>query len=257
MPRRLLLMRIFKVSYTKLICRFIFLGALFTTTAFAQPKATVEFFGGYSLPLADLKGKFGDYQANFAGNGNPDSNTYFMSSGISYGLAFKKPLFIKNGNFNLVACIIFNAFGQSKDYDSVSVKLRQNLLSVSLGAEWQFAPKRGKINPFAGIDFVGSVVNGSLIQTYPSVTYTNNLKAAFRLGFMLGGGVDFVLHQNVGLVCGAKYVFANLIGKDYQNPVGSTYYLGDAEHVINGATYPSKNIRFIQFYGGVSFYFGR
>jgi outer membrane protein W len=237
--------------------RFLILGLFLSTIAFAQPKATVQFFGGYSLPLADMKGHFGDSLGNFTSNGNPDTNTYFLTYGINYGISFKKPLFLKNGNFNLVASIIFNAFGQSKDYSTENVKLRQNILSLALGAEWEFAPKKAKINPFAGIDIIGSIINGSLTETFPSTVNTLNLKAAFRIGFMLGGGVDFVLHQNVGMVIGAKYAFANLIGKDYAADFGSNYNLGDKEHTIGNAVYPAKNIKFIQFYGGVSFYFGR
>ena len=250
-------MNISKGNGKILMYRFLILGVLFSAVTFAQPKATIQFFGGYTLPLADMKGNFGAYQSNFAGNGNPDTNTYFLSYGINYGISFKKPLFIKNGNFNVTASVMFNAFGQSKDYDSVSVKLRQNLLSLALGAEWEFSPKRGKIDPFVGIDLIGSVVNGSLTETYPATTLSLSMKGAFRLGFMIGGGVDFMLHQSVGFVVGARYAFANVIGKDYSSDIGTTYFLGDAQHTINGAVYPAKNIRFIQFYGGVSFYFGK
>lgn len=250
-------MNIAKENRVRFMYRFFILGLLFSTVSFAQPKATIQFFGGYSLPLADLKGKFGDNQSSFTGNGNPDTNTYFMSYGINYGLSYKKPFFVKGGNFNLVGSIIFNAFAQAKDYDSVNVKLKQNILTIALGAEWQFSPKKGKIDPFAGIDITGSVFNGSLTQTYPTTTYTNNLKAAFRIGFMVGGGIDFMLHQSVGAVIGAKYVFANLIGKNYTKDAGTNYYLSDAQHTVGSAVYPAKNVRFIQFYGGVSFYFGK
>lgn len=234
--------------------RYILIGLLLGGIAFAQPRATVQFFGGYSLPLGDLRGNFGDTTITPY---NSDSLTYLMSYGINYGITYKRPVFMKSGNFNLIASLLFNAFGRSKDFNNVTVKLKQNIISLCVGAEWQFSPKRGVVNPFIDFEFMGNVFNGSLTQEFSSTTYTITMRSAFRLGVITGGGIDFALHQNVGLIIGAKYSYANLVGRGYVKDTDKNYGLNDKEYTIGNALYPARNIEFIQFYGGVSFYFGK
>lgn len=234
--------------------KFLILVVFIAAISNAQPKATVQFFGGYSLPLGMLKGSFGDTTIT---PNNSDSLTYLMSSGINYGISYKRPMFIKKGNLNLVGSLLFNSFRQSKDYNAVSVKLKLNMFSLSLGGEWQFAPKRGKVNPFVNLQFMANMLNGSLTQEFSSTTYSMAMKTAFRLGFITGGGIDFPFHQNVGVVVGINYAFANVIGKDYTPNTDKNYYLNDKKYVLDNVNYEARDIRFLQFYAGVSFYFGK
>ena len=84
------------------------------------------------------------------------------------------------------------------------------------------------------------------------------MKSTFRVGIGAGGGIDFAFHQNVGIVIGAKYTFANIIGKSSGTSASTQiYYLNDGEYTDNGAVYKPRNIQYLQIYGGVSFYFGK
>lgn len=220
---------------------------------YSQPKATVQFFGGYTAPLGDYKGTFGDSTITPY---TSDSLTYLMQSGINYGVSFKKPV-TKKSNIYITASLAFNSIGQNKSFKTLTVKLRQSIFSFAMGAEFQVAPVKSKINPFAGAELTANIFNGSLTQSNSTTTLTLNMRGAFRLGFMVGGGVDFAFHQNVGLIVGVKYAYTNVIGKKYEADTENDYGLNDAEYTINGAVYPSRKIQFLEFYGGVSFYFGK
>lgn len=227
---------------------------------YSQPTATVQFIGGYSLPLGDYSGKFGDTQFMFTGNGNPDSNTYFMRSGFNYGIFVKIPI-NKKSPFSIKGGVAFNVFGQSKEYTdgvgSITVTLKQSLLGITLGGEYDFGYRKNKVRPFLGAELSGNFFAGSYIEDYIDSVETFNLNGAFRLGVNVVGGVDVQLHNNIGALIGAKYAFANMIGKSYEADRRPNYNLNDKSYTINNINYPSKNITYLQFYGGLSFYFGR
>lgn len=238
----------------------IFSVILLNYTVLTQPKATVQMVVGYSLPLPDLKGTFGETRSTFTGNGNPDSNTYFMKSGINYGLQLKLPLG-KRSNFNFTGGVVFNVFSNSKDYNdstgNVSVNLTQSILGLNFGGEYSFSSKKSRVNPFAGVEISVNFFSGKYTEEYVDKTNTLNLNSTVRLGLQAGGGIDFVLHNNVGAVIGFKYGLANIVGKSYEADTQKNYNLNDGEYTVNGSTYKKKNISFLQLYGGVSFYFGR
>ena len=232
---------------------------LINITAFSQPTATVQFYAGYSIPLGDLKGTFGPTFNTWTG-GNPDTNTYYMKSGINYGLYIKLPVKRKSP-IHITGGVGFNAFSNSVLYDDSSgtadISLSQSYLGIALGSEYNFATKKSKINPFVGAEFMVNIIGGKLTIVYPAETKTYTMNSTLRLGVQLGAGVDFVVHNNIGVVFGAKYTIANLIGKSFKEDIGLTYNLGDKSHELNGSSYPDKNIQYLQLYGGMSFYFGR
>jgi hypothetical protein len=238
----------------------IFLSLTIQNRSFSQPTATVQFYGGYSMPLADLKGSFGKTFATWTGGGNPDSNTYFMKSGVNYGIYVKLPISRKS-NVNIVGGIGFDAFSNYASYDDSlgtgEFDLSLSVLSIIIGSEYIFQTKKSKINPFIGAEASINVFGGKLTAVYPTITNEYSMNSTIRLGFQVGGGIDFVIHNNIGILVGAKYAYANLIGKIYKPDIGFKYNLGDDEHTSNGATYPEKKIMFLHFYGGMSFYFGR
>ena len=82
----------------KYIVCFIVLVVITGSTALSQPYAIVQFFGGYSAPLGDFKGDFGD--TSLLPLGSPDTSNYLLKSGINYGITFKKPV-IKSGQLML------------------------------------------------------------------------------------------------------------------------------------------------------------
>lgn len=243
--------------YLVMICIGLFLAV---NSAKAQPTGTVQFYGGYSMPLGDLKGEFGSTFDTWTGNGNPDTNTYFMKSGISYGIYVKFPVKRKSP-VQVTGGVGFNVFSNSQVYNDATgaadISLTQSHLAVVLGAEYNFAKPKTKFNPFIGAEAMVNVIGGKLTIIFPEETKDFSMNSTIRLGLQFGGGMDIVVHNNIGIVLGAKYAFANLVGKSFEEDFGTKYNLGDAEHDLNGASYPSKNIQYLHLYGGMSFYFGR
>lgn len=237
----------------------IFLLILIDSNVFSQPKATVQFLAGYSFPMGDLKGSFGSTYSTWTGNGNPDTNTYFMKSGISYGINVKIPV---NRKFpvNIIGSVGFNSFSNSAEYDDPtgrgSMELSQNMFTVTLGGEFSLFRKESRFVPFAGVEGMLNLISGNLtIEETETTEYTMN--STSRFGLQLSGGFDYVFHNNLGITVGARYAMANLFGKSYAPDVSRKYNLGDGEHTTNGITYPAKKINFLTIYGGLSFYFGR
>jgi hypothetical protein len=245
-----------KISILTVLLSLLLIGV----TGFSQPKATVQMIIGYSLPMPDLKGNFGETRNTFTGNGNPDSNTYFMKSGLNYGLQIKLPLGRKS-NINFTGGIVFNVFKNSTDYsdsiDNVNINLKQSILSINLGGEYTFSTKKSTVNPYIGVGLSLNFITGKYTEEYINSTNTLNLNSAFRVGLLADAGVDLVLHNNVGILIGAKYGIANLIGKSYEEDTQTRYNLNDAEYTNSSGTYKAKSISFLQLYSGVSFYFGR
>ncbi|HRJ85220.1 MAG TPA: opacity family porin [Ignavibacteria bacterium] len=245
-----------KYILAALVITFVFLGE----KALSQPTGTVQFYGGYSIPMGDLKGEFGNTFDTWTGNGNPDTNTYFMKSGINYGIYVKFPVKRKSP-VQITGGIGFDVFSNSKIYDdntgAADISLTQSHLAIVLGAEYNFATKKSKLNPFIGAEAMLNVIGGKLTIIYPTETKDFSMNSTMRIGLQLAAGLDIVVHNNIGIVLGGKYAFANLVGKSYEPDFGTQYNLGDAEHENNGATYPAKNIQYLHLYGGLSFYFGR
>lgn len=244
----------------KLIIIAIFTIITINNISLSQPSATVQMIVGYSLPIGDLKGNFGETRSTLTGNGNPDSNTYFMNSGINYGIFIKIPV-SKKSKFNINGGVAFNIFSNSAEYNegtgSVTIDLKQSILGVTLGSEYNFATKNSKVNPFIGAELSLNFFSGKYVEDYIDSTETLTLNSAVRGGINISAGVDFVLHNNIGAVLGAKYSIANLVGRDYKEDTRRNYNLNDKSYVNGNVSYPAKSITFLQLYGGVSFYFGR
>lgn len=236
-----------------------------TGVLYSQPAATVQLFGGVSFPLPDLKGDFGTTRQQFTGNGNPDSNTYFMKSGFNYGLAFKLPINRKKLPYlNATGSLTINSFGNDITYNIadtnyITSDLNQTLISFGTGLEYNLAGKKTIVNPYAGIEMIMTLFSGeySEFDKYLATTTTFKLIHTVRIGFRVNAGIDWVLHNNVGANIGARYTYANLIGKSSGKDEQLKYYLNDGERVDQGTTYPARNITYLQIFGGVSFYFGR
>ncbi|MCI0448224.1 MAG: PorT family protein [Chlorobi bacterium] len=219
---------------------------------YSQPKFTINVFGGYNLPLPDLKGDVSDSVDR--------EGTYVTKNGFNAGLIGKYAV-DKKGMFRITLGGSYNSFSGEGDYihtNNVSVHNKINIITIGAGAEYAFLPK-GKANPFLGVDLTGNFFSGEYEETTTAITDHDEgteifkLKSASRFGIGVGGGVDFAFSKNIGGVVGFKYHLSNLIGRDYDSiaAVGE-YNLNDKE----SGSISSKNISYFQFYAGVSFYFG-
>jgi len=231
----------------KIITMALFWGLVLVSSNFAQPKIILQVYGGYSLPLPDLRGdiplKTGD-------------NNYQMKNGFNFG-ADGKYAFEKSGKFRVTASLNYNMFTNSGDMELVEngVEIHKiNIFTAGIGLEYSFLPKNN-INPFIGAEITGNFFNGKIkTEIGDTLGSENSLKSESRFGLLFNGGVDIVSSKNIGIVVGVKYNLANLFGKDSSSVSDNEYALWDKEYVYNGNTIPAKNIQFLQLYAGVSFY---
>jgi len=231
--------------------------------SFSQKKFTAQFYGGYSIPVADFKGSY------------PDSLTYInyrtaktllTSYGINFGVKGK---FIvdSSGSQALTLGAEYNSFTGNKDYPGQSYKNKVNIFTFNAGIEYAINPSN-KIVPFAGLDLAANFFSGKSEGSGDSTVILNR-KSETRFGVIAGAGVDIKMWNSAGIVFGVKYSLTNLIGKksesvntgipsitDIENEgstTGSEVPLND--ETVSGN--PGKSINFIQFYLGVSYYFGK
>jgi len=228
-----------------------------TGSIFAQPRLVIAVTGGYNLPLPQLKGTIDSANSELG-------ESYFVKTGFNLGLSGKYAL-DKKGKVRLTFGGSYNKFTGEEAYshtNDVAYHTNMSILSANLGAEYSFSP-REKTAPFIGLDLTGNFLSGKTEETVtiPTTadhndpgTTTTNLKSASRFGLAVGGGVDVAFNKSIGAVFGAKYHFANLIGKDYiATSSAGEYNLNDKE---NG-TMKAKNIMYFQLYLGVTFYFNQ
>ncbi len=234
---------------------------VFNLISFSQPRTILQFIGGYSIPMGDMKGRFDDNRLIY--KNNADSNTYFLQNGYNFGLIIKNAPFRKNINLKITGGITYNYFSQKHDYSNASfqpfiVTYNQRIFTIALGGEYAFMTKRSKINPFAGAEITANFFSGQYVETYDSsnTSNTKTLNPTSRFGIQFNGGVDFVLGQRAGVVVGAKYNMANLVGRNSQGDTQSNYSLNDKDAVISGVSYHSRNIFYLQLYVGLSVYLG-
>ncbi|MBE2225701.1 MAG: outer membrane beta-barrel protein [Ignavibacteria bacterium] len=238
---------------------FTLLAAILTLTGSiaAQPRLVIAVTGGYNLPLPPLKGTIDSVNSELG-------ESYFVKTGYNLGLSGKYAL-DKKGRVRVTFGGSYNKFSGEETYshtNDVRLHTTMGIISANLGAEYSFTP-REKTAPFVGLDLTGNFFSGKSEETVtiPTTadhndpgTTTTNLKSASRFGLAVGGGVDVAFNKSIGAVFGAKYHFANLIGKEYiATSSAGEYNLNDKE---NGSL-KAKNIMYFQLYLGVTFYFNQ
>ncbi|MBE2225816.1 MAG: hypothetical protein IAE93_00670 [Ignavibacteria bacterium] len=252
--------------------RILLLSALFlicSASLTSQTKLNLTVFGGYTMPVADLKGSYPDTMGTNLLNFDK-SGTLLTSGGFNIG-AIGKYAVDTLGKARITAGFNYNSFSGSKDYQrtnaTLTYKNKVNIFTISAGAEYGFFPKK-KFNPFIGLDLAMNFYSGK-IEASGDSTFTIQRKSESRIGVIANGGVDIKLNSSIGAVIGVKYALTNLIGKkteirnttvntltdDEETGTSSFRELGlnDEENSSN----PAKTLNYLQFYAGVSFYFGR
>lgn len=236
----------------------ILLFLFITANINSQPATTIHFFGGYAIAMGDMKGKFGDTWATY--QTNPDSNTYFLQNGFSFGMDLKFAPY-KKRNFKIIGGVHFSTFSQGAQYsdtsNSVQIDYALRVFTFCIGAEYAYVTKNNKINPFVNARFALNLFSGNYDETYSDGNTTNlTLNSTHRFGLQIGGGIDIPLGQRFGLIAGLNYNMANLFGKESSGDFGTNYSLNDKEGVVNNEKYNNRDINFLQIYAGFSLYLG-
>ncbi len=228
---------------------------------YAVPKWNIHVIGGYTTTLPDLKGTF---PADLESGKNP--TPYFVNNGFNFG-ADVKYYVDKKSTFGIMLALTYTMLSSGdigvSNLDSNNIfgigsgtwRTDMNLFTIGVGAEYDFAPKR-PANPFVNVQFTTNIIGGKTTfeQSGGSVpSYEANMESAIRFGATFAAGVDVKLSKNVGVVIGGRYAFANLFGKDSTTSTSTTYGLNDKETT----TQKSRKMAYLQFYAGMSFYFGQ
>ncbi len=217
------------------------------------PKFNVHITGGYTFTLPDLNG---NYPTDLSKNPTP----YFIKNGFNGG-ADAKYYIDKKSTFGIMLSLTYSGLssGDLAVTDSTigtgTYRTNLNIFTIGVGAEYDFAPKR-PANPFVNVQFTTNIFSGKTTFNATSGASTSgSLASATRFGAMFGAGVDVKLSKTIGIIAGGRYAFANLFGKQSDtSSTSGTYGLNDKENPVTGEK--SKKIAYLQFYAGVSFYFG-
>ncbi len=231
----------------KITAAFIILFISLTGTCIAQPRLTLHAYGGYSIPLPNMKGEI-PQGVNY--------NDYGLKYGYNFGIDAKYAI-EKSAKVKITASVNYNIFRNNDilpQYDNANESRKLNILTAGFGAEYSFLPKNN-VNPFLGVEFTGNFFNGIVTDQIGDTTHTEyNLKAESRYGFQINAGVDVISSKRIGVIAGVRYNFANLFGKDSASVSQGEFALWDKEFSSNGTTIAAKKIQYLQLYAGVSFY---
>ncbi len=233
----------------------------------SQTKYSISVYGGYSLPLADLKGDFPDTLSTSSYLDFNKSSTLLTKSGYNIGVKGKYCIDTL-GKANFTAGLNYNSFSGSMDYRRTQATLtyqnKVNIFSISAGAEYDFFPKK-KFNPFIGLELAMNFYSGK-IEASGDTTFTLQRKSESRFGVAANAGLGIMLNKSIGAVIGVKYSLTNLIGKKTETTTSTT--ITDAEETgssslkeiglndEDSSNNKSKTLYFLQIYAGISFYFG-
>ncbi|MEO8210438.1 MAG: hypothetical protein ABI840_07745 [bacterium] len=229
-----------------------------TNTSFSQPKFILNVTGGYSQPVGNFRNSI-ELSDTIA-----DNWPYLMKTGYNLGLTGKLTM-NKTGSFKMVFSLDYNGFKNwgniisnenvltdgsgSLEPGTVYFLPDVSIIVASVGGEYGFNPK-ATANPFIGLDLTGNFFGGSFSSNPSSNFPKSQLKSETRLGLQFGGGVDVNFNNYIGGVFGLKYNLANLFGKgDFESD-------GSSNQIVLNDNAGSRNISYLQFYAGVSFYIG-
>lgn len=239
---------------------------LLTAYSLSQKKFTVNVYGGYTMPLSDMKGTFPDT----LGFDIRRSKTLLTSFGINAGVQGKYVV-DSLGNARVTGALNYNTFSGSQDYKVASgimtYKNRVNIITLSAGMEYVINPLK-KYVPFIGLEIAANFYDGMVEGTGDSI-FTLNRKSETRFGVVGNAGVELKFWKSTGIVIGIKYAMTNLAGKKSEiiktnTPIQDT---GEIEGLGEGYELPlndeysststNKILNYLQFYAGLSINFGK
>jgi len=204
---------------------------------------------GGLLPMNDLKGELSTVSLT---NGATSAKGYFEKWGYSLGLTGKLPAG-KKGNIRPKISIIYNVFNNSGT-DSTSTVIIEpsiNILQVGLGLEYVLL-KSGNFLPYIEAEFNANILTGSITFTEASgnLSFTANYNRNVRYGISGGAGVEYQINKVYSLVGGARFSYANLIGKE--SDLTGAHDFNDAAYNVKGFDIKQKIMTYLSFYFGVS-----
>jgi hypothetical protein len=239
----------------------------FCQTTKNKPFFTIDVSGGVDLPLLDLKGTgpLGIYQ--------------FTEYGVSVGPCIAVNVKMAVYTQKMLQLRLYTLFGYSHftndgagginigivkpPWPTGSIppagylnggtsSVRMNLPYGGIGFEYaQYTDRAARSSFNFDFDVALTLVNGRAYQTdINGVETFNTFHSSPRLGFGFNVFWNYRLSPVVGINLGSRFQWSNLIGKSSNNTDE------DAWMFLNDDT-NGRNIAFLNFFGGMSFYFGK
>ena len=163
----------------------------------------------------------------------------------------------------------FNGTGTYTPTDTTGTsQLRINIPYAALGIEYAIYTDKRLLSSFNfGFDIAVSVIFGRETETYgyniPGVgsagtEVEHNIKSNSRFGIGLNAIYNYRLSKAFGFNVGTRFQWANLLGKsdDASTGDGKIFLLDDGDGSLNSNLINSRNIGFLRFFAGASFYIG-
>jgi len=278
---------------TKTTLLFLFLFTFFAVNSFSQVKTTsskwksptlsIDIIGSFDLPIQDAKGNMADFftYKNYGTKAGFGAQFNFKFGLGRYGqyrpyitLGYAQ---LQNSDDN-TAYIDSNEIANgyplrgSEVYSSTPGKSVMILRNPYIGAGFEYAftladKKKRMWIPFVGAEFLLNVITGIYRQT-PTTSVNPTLsglevpftiKSDIRFGIGAGAGVNVRLGRSAGIVFGAKYKLANLIGKksDLLHEENKMNLLDKAATDLNTNLSKDRNIGYMEFYVGATIFMGK
>jgi len=281
------------MKLTKITFLFLLLSFLFAVNSYSQVKKTsskwksptfsIDIIGSFDVPLQESKGNIGDFftyknygtkvgfgaQFNFKfGLGRYGQYRPYISLGYAQ---------LENTDNN-VAYIDSNEIANgyplrgSEVYSSTPGKSKMILRNPYFGAGFEYAftmadKKKRMWIPFIGAEFLLNIITGIYRQT-PTTSVNASLsglevpftiKSDIRFGIGAGAGLNVRLGKSAGIVFGAKYKLANLIGKksDLLHEENKMNLLDAAATDFNTNLSKARNIGYMELYLGATIFMGK
>jgi hypothetical protein len=222
------------------------------------PSITIEVNGHYNFGIFELSA---DDNGDFSSSQFVNGQNFGVRHGFGVYTALKLNL-QEEGHFRLCINTSYNRFSSGVNKlltgGNEGEYANYNIYSLGVGLENNFTPSY-KFKPLIGAGILASVINGDArvydanLLSYRDLT----IIPAFRLGFMIYSGFEYLLSNKYGFNCGIRIVHANLWLKDTKvssNP--DEIYLNDQRTVPRPLYSGFRQFVWGELYLGLNYYFG-
>lgn len=195
-----------------MIKRLLLIVAIFIHSQISLSQVNLQLGAGVGLtsPLADYKGTTIEYY---------QGKNYGLTSGYNFYGKVRAGIF----GTNIIGEIGFISLSNSgnSEPDKGKIELKQNLIALKVGPEFQFTLPTLPIKPYIGGNIIYTIFTGETsfngVAEVPSGNH--KMKTTSRLGLGGNGGVLIKLNPILSLDISAYYHFINLIGKSWDAPI--------------------------------------
>lgn len=245
-----------------------------------KPMFVVDVYGGYSLPILDLKGSTIKEYYNFS--------NYAMGNGFQASTKVKFAIkTYETSQLRLYALFTYSHYTNDEAAAYNMPFVAPGWPTTGVNGTGQFIPpngvsgrSEGRINiPYTGLGFEFSVfVDEALRSSFDfgadidmsaifgryydqptgGIETFNTMRANYRMGFGINAQYNIRANEIFGFNVGMRYMMHNILLKNTKvsDESGYVYLNDDANTSVNPFMTTSRNIGNFDFFGGVSFYIG-